>query len=220
MLNRETKQLRAPGMCWGGWVTLKVEKPHGKWWQEGGSLSFIPELGQVTVRLWAHPEGDQDLMGGFWTGLTWSDLDFIKTILLLGELSEPRRATPMIIYNDLISPRKHRLTLAGKKLGKVRRALWPHRESSIGDEGVLCVHSFNPLNRPRTAELLLPFYRWRNQEVQRFEDHAAIQWQSWGSKQTVWGQSLRRQKHPRCLKLASHLTIMTRAREENAGPET
>lgn len=151
------------------------------------------------ARSQAHPEGDQDLTGGFWTGLTWSDLDFLKTILLLGELSEPRRATPMIIYNDLISPRKHRLTLEGKKLGKVRCALWPHRESSIGDEGVLCVHSFNPLNRPRTAGLLLPFYRWRNQEVQRFEGHASIQWQSWGSKQTVWGQSLRRQKHPCCL---------------------
>lgn len=69
-------------------------------------------------------------------------------ILLLEELKEPRRATPTVIYNDMTSPRKHRLTLQVKKTGQTQ---------GLSVYSLIC----NPLNHPRTARLLFPFDRWK-----------------------------------------------------------
>lgn len=62
----------------------------------------------------AHPRGVQGWGEGSEQDLH-DDLGFTKTTLLLEELKEPQGATPMIIYNDTISPRKHRLTPESKK---------------------------------------------------------------------------------------------------------
>ena len=189
-----------------GWVTLKVEKPQGKWqWTVGGGRGQTvvgPRAGPGHSAGMGSSERSPRLSGGFWTGLTWSDLGFTKTILLREELREPRRATPMIIYNDMISPRKHRLTLQGKKkkLGKLR--------------GFLCIHSFNPLNHPRTARRLFPFDRWRNwgTEIWRLCSSLVTELRfQLDSLQSEFEEA----ESP--MLSEAYIMIMSRAREESAG---
>lgn len=151
-------------------------------WERGGRPLQVPELDRVTGPAgWAHPRGVQGWGEGSEQDLH-DDLGFTKTILLLETLQEAQIATPITIYNDSISPRKHRLTPESKKkLGKVR--------------GFLCIHSFNPLNHPRRARRLFPFDRWRNwgTEIWRLCNSLVIDLRSTRqSKVRVWGDRITR----------------------------
>lgn len=191
-----------------GWVTVKVEKPQGKWhgwWGWEGQTVVGPRAGPGHSAGMGSSEGSPRLSRGLWTGLTWSDLSFTKTILLREELRELRRATPMIIYNDMISPGKHRLTLQGKKkkkkkLGKLR--------------GFLCIHSFNPPNHPRTARRLFPFDRQRNWGTEMWRLCSSLV-----TKLRFQPDSLQSEfeKTESPMLSEAYIMIMSRAREESAG---
>ena len=80
----------------------------------GGAADRCRSQGWTGSSRLGSSQGSPRLSGGFWQDLH-DDLGFTKTILLLEVLKEPQRATPTTIYNDTISPRKHRLKVKKKK---------------------------------------------------------------------------------------------------------
>ena len=73
----------------------------------------------------------------------------------------------MIIYNDMISPRKHRLTLQGKKKNKKQKKNW-------ANSGVFCVFTHLILLTIPEQQGGYSHLTDEETEAQRFEGYAAL----------------------------------------------
>ena len=126
----------------------------------GGAADRCRSQGWTGSSRLGSSQGSPRLSGGFWQDLH-DDLGFTKTILLLEVLKEPQRATPTTIYNDTISPRKHRLKVKKKKKNGAK-------------SGVFCVFTHLILLTIPEQQGCYSHLTDEETEVQRCEGYAAL----------------------------------------------